>query len=687
MFSDLATMIEDVSVCNLKFYSTITKHRVIHKACWQLDHPTPIETMRSHVRIQALAFGLLGSLAVPASAFVIPAPQRNLPQSQRCFSNVMGSQRSQRALAALDEGATSNPAEETVDVIVIGAGIGGLSCAALTSKYGLDTLCLEAHDTAGGCAHSFTRFNPIASQTVPFSFDSGPSLVNGLSSKGTNPLRQVLDAVGTADEINWKLYDGWIVHDYADGTQMKMTAGDSGAFEAAIEEKAGLASRKAFEKFRDEMLTKGGLAEAAGYIPPFALRGGLSVGRSLTKYMFKLLRIGPKGGLLTGPFSKVMDLHRMDDIFVRKWFDYLSFALSGVDAAHTQAAPIAFMMNELHKKGAVLDYPMGGMDSIVQALVSGMEKHGGELRLNSRVERMLLEDGDSGKEAKCTGVVLTDGRVIKARKGVVCNAPLWNMARILQDSVTVEQDKGSHVATAVNDIRKRADDMHMTGSFMHLHIGIPKDGLPDDLECHHSVLDFSKDVAAEQNMVIISIPTVFDPSLAPEGYHVVHAYTAASDSFDNWSQFLKDGVDSGKVGASPNSAAAVAYKREEGYKELQAQKAEVLWRAIECVIPDVRQRAEQKGSVVMVGTPLTHRRYNQRYRGTYGPGPAPGEDVWDLPGSTTNIKGLLVCGDTTFPGIGLPAVAASGTIAANTLTTVKAQNKLMNDLKAQGALQ
>jgi hypothetical protein len=38
-------------------------------------------------------------------------------------------------------------------------------------------------------------------------------------------------------------------------------------------------------------------------------------------------------------------------------------------------------------------------------------------------------------------------------------------------------------------------------------------------------------------------------------------------------------------------------------------------------------------------------------------------------------------------GIGLPAVAASGTIAANTLTTVKAQNQLMNDLKKQGALQ
>ena len=60
---------------------------------------------------------------------------------------------------------------------------------------------------------------------------------------------------------------------------------------------------------------------------------------------------------------------------------------------------------------------------------------------------------------------------------------------------------------------------------------------------------------------------------------------------------------------------------------------------------------------------------------------------WELPGPTTPIKGLLACGDSTFPGIGLPGVAASGTIAANTLVDVGTQLKLMNELKAKGALQ
>lgn len=185
-------------------------------------------------------------------------------------------------------------------------------------------------------------------------------------------------------------------------------------------------------------------------------------------------------------------------------------------------------------------------------------------------------------------------------------------------------------------------------------------------------------------MSIISIPTVFDPSLAPDGYHIVHAYTAASDNFDEWIPFQDE---TGKVGCSPNSIQSKGYSKKEGYEDLKAQKAEALWKAVECVIPDVRERAKKDGSIVLIGTPLTHRRYNQRYMGTYGPGVNDGKEVWDLAGATTPIHGLYACGDTSFPGIGLPGVAASGTIAANTIVPVSKQLTLMKELKEIGALQ
>ena len=45
------------------------------------------------------------------------------------------------------------PESHETDVVVIGAGIGGLSCAALLAKYGLRVTVLESHSILGGAAH------------------------------------------------------------------------------------------------------------------------------------------------------------------------------------------------------------------------------------------------------------------------------------------------------------------------------------------------------------------------------------------------------------------------------------------------------------------------------------------------------------------------------------------------------
>ena len=43
-----------------------------------------------------------------------------------------------------------------------------------------------------------------------------------------------------------------------------------------------------------------------------------------------------------------------------------------------------------------------------------------------------------------------------------------------------------------------------------------------------------QDLEASQNVCIISIPSVFDPSLAPAGKHTIHAYVAANEPYDIW---------------------------------------------------------------------------------------------------------------------------------------------------------
>jgi len=84
----------------------------------------------------------------------------------------------------------------------------------------------------------------------------------------------------------------------------------------------------------------------------------------------------------------------------------------------------------------------------------------------------------------------------------------------------------------------------------------------------------------------------------------------------------------------------------------------------------------------MVGSPLTHRRFLRREAGTYGPKPiwgrfGPGKVPFRTAGDAlpamrgeNGIDGLLLCGDSTFPGIGVPAAVVSGLSAAHTTMNV-----------------
>jgi phytoene dehydrogenase-like protein len=203
--------------------------------------------------------------------------------------------------------------------------------------------------------------------------------------------------------------------------------------------------------------------------------------------------------------------------------------------------------------------------------------------------------------------------------------------------------------------RHRSDIIPLCPSFMHLHLGIDGRYLPANLECHYIVVnDWECGVTAPQNVVAISIPSLLDPSLAPPGKQTIHVYTPATEPYELW-----QGLD----------------RRSSAYAVQKEARATVLWQALERVIPDIRGRCE----VTLVGTPLTHERFLRRHHGTYGPSLWAGQGT--LPGPKTPLRGLLCCGDSTFPGIGLPAVAASGTLAAHAITPLNQHRDLLKRLR------
>jgi phytoene dehydrogenase-like protein len=150
---------------------------------------------------------------------------------------------------------------------------------------------------------------------------------------------------------------------------------------------------------------------------------------------------------------------------------------------------------------------------------------------------------------------------------------------------------------------------------------------------------------------MISIPSVWDANLAPTDHHVIHAYTL--EPYQGW-------------------------QRDDNYKEKKKARSQSLFRALERVIPDIRERI----TLELIGTPLTHSYYLRRYQGTYGPAIA--ADKAMFPSCHTPIPGLYRVGDSTMPGIGVPAVAGSGILCANTLVTPSQTAEVLACLDNQG---
>jgi carotene isomerase len=501
-------------------------------------------------------------------------------------------------------------APKVVDVVVIGSGIGALSCAALLSRYGHDILVCESHSIPGGAAHGFERQG--------YQFDSGPSLYSGLSySPSFNPLRQVLDAVG--EDVEWLTYDTW-------GCCLP-----EGDFETAVgadqfcELLARLRGNQAVAEWRLLQQVMQPLGQAAVALPPAALRYDWGLLKTVMPFLPKVLSQVGQVRRLTGPFSQIME-GVIQDAFIRNWLEMLCFLLSGLPAKGTITAEVAFMFADWYRPDVQLDYPKGGSAALVEALVQSLQRQGGELWLQAHVEEILIEQN------RAVGVRLRGGEIVRCRRAVVSGASVWDTVKLLPEAKLPTRFLQTSQATPACD------------SFMHLHLGIDATDLPARLACHYIVVeDWETGITAPQNVVLISIPSVLDPALAPDGKHTIHVYTPGNEPYKLW-----QGLD----------------RRSGDYARLKQQRSEVMWQALTRVIPDIRERCEIK----LVGTPLTHERFLRRHRGAYGPAIWAGQGIF--PGARTPIKGLLCCGDSTFPGIGLPAVAASGMIVANTLTPV-----------------
>ncbi len=371
------------------------------------------------------------------------------------------------------------------DAIVIGAGIGGLSAGAVLAKEGLRTLVLEQADAVGGCAGSF--------ENLGFSFDVGACIIEVLEAHASFYERLGL----SMDEYitflpNDPLYE---LVDMLSGERFTVPASAEGTAEIiGRHSKADAASFLRFMREQGKLMDD--FTTAVFTTPQCSAL-------DLLKVFAKCPRAVANLRYLMLPFNKVADM-----LFVHP-FTHRLICNSSVIGGLPPSRQVGMMLWQTYAEHNGMYYPRGGMGAVPRAMARALQDVGGEIRLSSRVDRLLLES----KSAR--GVVLDDGTAITSRI-VVSDANATNLY--------LKMIGEEHIPSAVaKGLRSYELSPSCAVGYLGLDYRPPMQAQhimalaePDLIDLFWGDI-YGKGTAVPQSVGLISSPSHMDASLAPEG--------------------------------------------------------------------------------------------------------------------------------------------------------------------------
>ena len=499
------------------------------------------------------------------------------------------------------------------DAIVIGSGAGGLASALCMARAGRRVLVLEQHYLPGGWCHSF----PLEG----FLFSPGVHYIGQLQEGGS--VRELYEQLGVADhltflELNPDGYDRVVV-----GQERFDIPAGRARFEARLVERFP-AERRGIARFM-------GAVDRVGR----ELEAGMSV-RSL-KHLIQLPgRIPTIARLGFRSLSSVLDTFGLQDPLLRT----ILGAQSGDHGMPPDRAAFVLHAAIMHHYFEGGWYPKGGGRSLPKAFIKELRAHGGQIRMQSAVDRILVEG--SGKSRRAVAVRLADGTEISA-KTIISNA---------DPEATFSKMVGHEHLSA--KLRRKLAKSTYSISALSLFLGVDMDiraaGLDSGNVWYYNTPDLQKAYEVREqglpkstvNSLFLTATTLKDRSKRSDGLHTLEAFT-----FVPWEPFRQwQGSRHGERGA-----------------EYEATKAEIMnhmYAGIERVVPGLRRNVVFE----TLGTPLTNRHFVAATEGNlYGTekrrlqlGP------FSMP-VTTEIEGLFLCGASTSSH-GVVGATISGVAAA-----------------------
>jgi len=397
----------------------------------------------------------------------------------------------QTSFAATDEIVTVAPNRKQSRIglraAVIGSGFGGLAAAIRLQAMGIRTVCYESRDKPGGRAYVY--------EVNGFKFDGGPTVI-------TAPFMfdDLFAAAGRRreDYITFVPVDPYYRIFNHEGRHFDYN-GD--------------------EEFILSQIEQWSPADKAGY----------------QKFMHSTKAIFEKGfvELADKPFLSVMDMVKVapdliklqsylsvysyaakyvKDEFLRRCFSFHPLLVGG----NPFDSPSIYAMIHYLEREWGIHYALGGTGAIIEGMTRLFEELGGRIHLNAEVDEILVD----GQQQRVTGLRLADGSMHHAND-IVSNADVSFTYR----NLIPEQYRRKYT-------NRKIERMKYSMSLFVIYFGTKRRYTDTNLAHHNIILSqrykgllddiFHKKILADDFSLYLHMPTITDPSLAPEGHEAFY---------------------------------------------------------------------------------------------------------------------------------------------------------------------
>ncbi|MCE7882314.1 MAG: FAD-dependent oxidoreductase [Actinobacteria bacterium ATB1] len=487
------------------------------------------------------------------------------------------------------------------DVVVVGAGIGGLTTAALLGRRGLDTLVVEQHYMPGGCCGAIRRGH--------VSMDVGATVLYGFGERGLNTHRFVMNELEEDIQI---VHRDSIYRLHVGGDTITVWR-DFDAFLAELVERFPR-QKEALERFFQYAFTlyENTILASDFIVPPTEISPEALGNFAMSEHTADLLSWMQRSSLEL--FEEFFD-----DPALVAFLDMLIRTFTYVDAAECPALLSLTLFADNHIGGAY--YPAGSPQMLSNRLERAVERYGGEILYRNTVDEILVSDGAA------VGVRLADGTGIEAG-AVVSDTTVWNLYGGLV--------RPEHVSPMR---LKWAQGFVPTHSNLILYMAVDASVIPPD--CRPMEIVIEDPEAVEGHGVTAYLPSLLDPTVAPDG---VCSVTITAVSSEKWPRPWEP-----------------EYRSEE-YRIRKEAAAAALLERVETVIPGIRDhiRVLEIGTPTTL-----ERFTLKNWGNIGGPKQMIGQDLANRPAARTEWANLYMCGDSTVMGLGVLPATTSAVGAAN----------------------